>query len=106
MIPDTTAAQIEALHALCQRFAVERLELFGSASTGAFDPSRSDLDFAVEFQRTRRAGISGRFEQYFGFREALSALFQRPVDLVEPAAIRNPIFRQALDETKRLLYAA
>ena len=34
---------------LCRRFGVRRLELFGSAATDAFDPSRSDLDFLVEF---------------------------------------------------------
>jgi hypothetical protein len=30
---------------LCRRFGVERLELFGSAATGAFDAASSDLDF-------------------------------------------------------------
>ena len=34
---------------LCRRYGVRRLELFGSAATGAFEPERSDLDFLVEF---------------------------------------------------------
>ena len=37
------------LQELCQRFRVERLELFGSATRDDFDPDRSDFDFLVEF---------------------------------------------------------
>ncbi|MBN8645397.1 MAG: nucleotidyltransferase domain-containing protein [Planctomycetes bacterium] len=106
MIPGATQAQIAALHELCRRFGVERLELFGSAATPRFEPERSDLDFAVTFQRECPPNVSGRFEQYFGFREGLIALFNRPVDLVEPHAIRNPEFRRAIRDTTRLLYAA
>ena len=34
---------------LCCRYGVKRLELFGSAARGNFDPAKSDLDFFVEF---------------------------------------------------------
>jgi uncharacterized protein len=34
---------------LCQRYQVKRLEIFGSAATGAFKPEASDLDFVVDF---------------------------------------------------------
>ena len=33
---------------LCLRYGVERLYLFGSAATGLFRPSSSDLDCIVE----------------------------------------------------------
>ena len=36
---------LPALQALCRRFGVRRLDLFGSAATGRFDPALSDLDF-------------------------------------------------------------
>ena len=36
--------------ALCRRFHVRRLDMFGSAARGDFDPARSDIDFLVEFQ--------------------------------------------------------
>jgi hypothetical protein len=88
---------------LCVRFAVRRLELFGSAGSGGFDPARSDLDFLVEF------GVSERltpFEQYFGLKEALEALFGRAVDLVMAGAPRNPYFLKSLNESRKLLYAA
>lgn len=34
--------------ALRKRFGIRRLDLFGSAATGAFDPVHSDLDFVVD----------------------------------------------------------
>jgi predicted nucleotidyltransferase len=40
----------EAVAVLCRRFGVRRLELFGSAVKGTFDPGTSDLDFLVEFE--------------------------------------------------------
>ena len=39
----------DALHALCLRCHVRRLDLFGSAVTDRFDPLRSDVDMLVEF---------------------------------------------------------
>lgn len=38
------------LERLCRRFHVRRLDLFGSAATGNFEPGSSDLDFLVEFE--------------------------------------------------------
>ena len=38
--------------------------------------------------------------------EGLEEIFNRPVDLVTTRAIRNPVFRQIVDETSRLIYAA
>ena len=49
MIADI-ALHREELRDLCRRFHVRRLEVFGSAARGDFDPARSDLDFLVEFQ--------------------------------------------------------
>jgi predicted nucleotidyltransferase len=38
--------------------------------------------------------------------ESLEQLFGRPVDLVVESAIKNPYFRQAIEPTRVLLYAA
>jgi predicted nucleotidyltransferase len=93
-----------ALEELCRRFCVRRLELFGSAATDRFDFAASDLDFLVEFEQE---SPMGPFHQYIDFQIALEELFGRPVDLVEPSAIRNPYFRQAVDRGQRtVLYAA
>lgn len=100
-------AEIESHRAeiaqLCARFGVRRLEIFGSAATGAFDPSRSDVDLLVKFDPPRRMGA---LEQYFGLKEALEALFGRPVDLVEEGASSNRYFLESVNKSRRLLYAA
>jgi hypothetical protein len=44
--------------------------------------------------------------RYFGFKEALEALFGRPVDLVEEGASMNRYFLESLNKSRRLLYAA
>ena len=97
-------AKLPEIAELCRRHHVKRLELFGSAATGKFDPKRSDFDFLVEFlpDAPRRA-----FAGYFDLKEDLEALFGRSVDLVDISAIRNPYFRQAINQGRRvLLYAA
>ena len=38
-----------SLAAQCQRFGVQRLEVFGSAARGDFDAAKSDFDFIVSF---------------------------------------------------------
>ena|SRR2546425_10785028 len=100
-------AEIESHRAqiaeICARYGVRRLEVFGSAATGAFDPARSDLDFLVDFDP---ASSTNRFEKYFGLKEALEALFGRPVDLVEEGASSNRYFLESLNKSRRLLYAA
>jgi predicted nucleotidyltransferase len=94
--------RIPDLHQLCRRFGVARLELFGSATTDAFDPQRSDLDFLVDFD----GETSDLFSRYFGFRECLELLYGRSVDLVMVGAMANPYFIEAVDKTRQLVYAA
>ena len=91
------------LAAICRKRAVRRLALFGSAARGSFDPASSDLDFLVEFQPLSPAQHA---DHYFGLQEDLEQLFGLPVELVEPGPIRNPYFRQAIEETQVLVYAA
>jgi len=88
---------------LCRRFGVRRLELFGSAATGRERVGQSDLDFLVEFEPLPAGSFA---DSYFGLLESLEQLFGRPVDLVVASAIKNPYFRQAIEPTKVLLYAA
>ena len=89
--------------ALCRDHHVLRLDLFGSAVSRRFNEATSDLDFLVEFEPELTQGYA---DTYFGLIEALERLFGAPVDLVVASAIRNPYFRQSVDQTKALLYAA
>jgi uncharacterized protein len=91
------------LESLCRRYRVKDLELFGSASNGDFDPSRSDLDFLVEFLPIEPGQIA---PDYFGLLHALEDLFDRKIDLVLDRAIRNPYFRRGVDMTRTPIYAA
>lgn len=91
------------LVALCLRFRVRRLELFGSGSGDRFDPARSDLDFLVEFHQLPAGECA---DAYFGLKESMAALFGRQVDLVMPRAIRNPYFLEAIKTSRVELYAA
>jgi hypothetical protein len=94
----------DALPALCRRFHVSRLDLFGSAATGhGFDPAHSDLDFLVAFQPLSPAAYA---EAYFGLREALETLSGRPVDLVTEAALENPYLRRRVEAERRALFRA
>jgi len=88
---------------LCRRYCVARLEVFGSAASGEFDPRTSDLDFLVEFHPE---SPMGPFHQYFDFLAELKLLFGREVDLVEASAMRNPYFIRAVNASRKLLYAA
>lgn len=93
----------EKLRSLCRMHRVQRLALFGSATTSRFDPAVSDLDFLVEFQPMPPGE---RARHYFGLMEDLEALFGIKVDLVEKAPIRNPYFRQAIEESRVDLFDA
>jgi len=102
MIPEIEQRRRE-LEDLCRRFGVRRLEVFGSAAAGPFRQERSDLDFLVEFEPPLGPGYADR---YFGLLEALEALFGHPMDLGVASAVRNPYFRESVDRTRTVLYAA
>jgi uncharacterized protein len=95
--------RIEELHDLCRRFHVRRLELYGSAAEGRFDPRTSDLDFLVEFEDLEPVAYA---DAYFGLLEALQALFGRPVDLTVASAVTNPYFLRRIADSRLTLYAA
>ena len=100
MIPPIEHAKND-IAALCRRFGVDRLDLFGSAATGAFREDGSDLDFVVAFADTRSPGYADR---YLDLAEALETLLGRDVDLVTERSIRNPYFRRAVEATRQPVY--
>lgn len=100
MIPIVEAARPE-LARLCERFRVQRLELFGSAAEGRFDPDSSDLDFLVAFQPLPPAEHA---DCYFGLLDALGALFRRRIDLTELPPIQNPYYLRSIEPTRVVLH--
>jgi len=94
--------KLDELAALCRRLGVLRLDLFGSAATGHFDPARSDLDFLVEFGPSP---LGGRYAKAcFELRIGLERLFGRPIDLLTRSMLENPYLRHQIEAEKRPLY--
>ena len=91
------------LAALCAKYQVSRLDVIGSATRPDFRDAVSDIDFVVEFDNLIPANAADR---YFGLLVDLEDLFNRHVDLISYTAIRNPYFKQVVDKTRVLLYAA
>ncbi len=91
-----------ALAALCRRFRVNRLFVFGSGASGRFDLSTSDLDFVVEL--ADRQPTKSYADRYLGLAEALERLFGRRVDLLTEQSLRNPYLRSEVRATRELVY--
>ena len=102
MIP-AVEDKMDELERLCIRHSVQRLDLFGSASTERYDSGESDLDFVVEF---RPEALPTYADAYFGLRESLEQLFEKPVDLVVGSAIKNPYFLESVEKTRTPIYAS
>lgn len=88
---------------LCRRYDVRRLDIIGSALRDDFDPDKSDLDFVVEFNNFN---VDNAADRYLGLMVDLEDVFSRKIDLVSYRAIRNPFFKQVVDQTRVPLYAA
>lgn len=91
------------ISAICRRYGIRRLEVFGSAARAVdFDPDSSDADFLVEFSPDVQPGL----DTFFGAKAALEALLGRGVDLVEPGAVRNPYVLAGINRHREAIYAA
>lgn len=88
--------------ALCEKHKVQQLYVFGSALTEKFSKD-SDIDFTVVFDK-EALPLLVYGENYFEFKFALEDLLKRDVDLVEYNAVKNPYFKEELDETKQIIY--
>ena len=103
-IPDEIARHLDEIVRLCKQFHVIELDLFGSATTGDFDPEKSDFDFLVEFDYLNPDYRALR--DLLGFKESLQALLGRPVDLTSGTAVHNPYLKRSIDEQRVHVFAA
>lgn len=92
---------IQKLFALCRKYKVSKLYAFGSILTSRFN-EKSDVDILVNFNA--EIDYNNYADNYFELYYALKSLFGRDVDLVDETSVRNPYFKEELDETKRLIY--
>jgi uncharacterized protein len=91
-LPAELTEHLDDIRAICVKYGVKKLTLFGSAARGEFDPETSDFDFIYEFLPGRTPGLA-----FFSMKEELEQLLGRRVDLVPQVPIRNPYLRKHID---------
>ena len=88
--------------ALCRKYGVSKLSLFGSAARGELT-RKSDIDLMVEF----KPGEAPSLWDGPDMQKEFSALFNgRRVDLVPPGIMRNPYRRKAIAPDLQVIYEA
>jgi predicted nucleotidyltransferase len=85
---------------LCIKHKVKSLYVFGSLLTDTLT-STSDIDLLVEFDDMDPERYA---DNYYDLKFSLEELLQKPIDLLEIKAIKNPYFKQAIDRRKQLIY--
>ncbi len=92
----------EAIEALCKKHGVSSLYVFGSVLSDNFGID-SDIDLLVNFSGINLQDFA---DNYYGLKFALEEIFDRPVDLIEEKALRNPYLKRSIVAHRHLLYAA
>ena len=87
--------------AFAPAYSVAEISIFGSSVRDDITDD-SDIDLLVTF--THESTIS--LFDLIDLEQQLAELFGRPVDIVEPASLKNPIRRHEILSTKQPLYAA
>jgi len=90
----------QQINKLCRQYNVSRLFAFGSVLTDGFN-EQSDVDLMVTFNDIP---VEKYADNYFDFKFSLQDVFNRPVDLLEEQAIKNPYFLQNVDSNKQIIY--
>jgi uncharacterized protein len=103
-LPEIVTAHLDEVRALCEKYSVRKLTIFGSAVKGTFDPEKSDLDFVVEFQWHADPLVRGR--RWLELWDDLKDLFGRDIDLIVSSTIENPFVVQSITLAHLDLYAA
>lgn len=98
---DLLKNNIPAVKALCGIYKVRDLYVFGSILSDKFSDN-SDIDFLVSFSDD--LPLRDYADNYFDFKEELSKLFGREIDLVTDSSLSNPYFINEVERTKMYIY--
>jgi uncharacterized protein len=90
----------ETIKNLCETHHVEKLYLFGSATSTKFN-AKSDIDFLVKF---KAFDLKFYFINYTDLKNKLHKLLKREIDLVEEQTLKNPYLISSIEENKELIY--
>jgi predicted nucleotidyltransferase len=92
----------KAIAALCRKYGVRKLSVFGSAARGDMKPE-SDVDLMLEFDPASKTSLW----DYPAMQEDFSALFDhRKVGFASPEILRNPFRRKTILPDLKTLYEA
>lgn len=91
---------ISSITELCKTHKVKSLYAFGSVLTDKFN-DESDIDLIVDFENLP---IEDYVDNYFELKFSLEDILKRPIDLLEEKAIKNPYFKQSINQKKQLVY--
>jgi predicted nucleotidyltransferase len=92
----------KAIAALCRKYGVRKLSVFGSAARGEMKPG-SDVDLMLEFDPASKTSLW----DYPAMQEDFSALFDhRKVEFASPEILRNPLRRKTILPDLKTLYEA
>lgn len=94
---------IDKIIALCKKYKVAKLWVFGSILTPSFNDD-SDVDFLVDFD-DNHIDLLDYADNFFDFIHEIEAVIGRKVDMVVNKSIKNRYFRTEVDETRRLLWS-
>ena len=86
---------------LCKVHNVKRLYAFGSSITNQFNEDLSDIDLLIEIDNDDPIE---RGENLMNIWDKFEQFFQRKVDLLTNASIKNPILKKSIDTSKILIY--
>ena len=90
----------DSIQDLCKKYNVNSLYVFGSVLTDRFN-DKSDIDMIVSF---KKIPLESYADNYFDLKFKLQDMLQRPIDLLEEQAIKNPYFLQNINKNKQLIY--
>lgn len=86
---------------LCQKHDVKTLYAFGSSVNNTFSEETSDIDLLVDVDTS---DAIKRGENLLNLWDKFEIFFNRKVDLMTQASIRNPVLKESVNESKTLIY--
>lgn len=90
---------IEEISLFCEKWKVIELALFGSILNEDFN-DKSDIDVLVTFNPENQISLFDLAQMQF----ELQNIFNRPVDIIEKDALRNPFRKRHILENAQVIY--
>ena len=90
---------IEEISLFCEKWKVIELALFGSIFNEDFN-DKSDIDVLVTFNPENQISLFDLAQMQF----ELQNIFNRPVDIIEKDALRNPFRKRHILENAQVIY--